>query len=30
LDTYLPPGSEPLIKLGQRAIGGETLLAELP
>ena len=30
LDTYLPPGAEPLIKLGQRAIGGETLLAELP
>ena len=30
LDTYLPPGTEPLIKLGQRAIGGETLLAELP
>jgi phosphatidylserine decarboxylase len=30
LDTYLPPGTEPLIRLGQRAIGGETLLAELP
>jgi phosphatidylserine decarboxylase len=30
LDTYLPPGTEPVIKLGQRAIGGETLLAELP
>jgi phosphatidylserine decarboxylase len=30
LDTYLPPGTEPLVKLGQRAIGGETVLAELP
>ena len=30
LDTYLPPGTEPIVKLGQRAIGGETLLAELP
>lgn len=30
LDTYLPPGSEPLVKVGQRAIAGETVLAELP
>jgi phosphatidylserine decarboxylase len=29
LDTYLPPGSELLVKVGQRAIGGETVLAEL-
>nr|WP_155769548.1 phosphatidylserine decarboxylase [Mycobacterium asiaticum] len=29
LDTYLPPGTEPLVTLGQRAIGGETVLAEL-
>ncbi len=30
LDTYLPAGSEPLVKVGQRAIAGETVLAELP
>jgi phosphatidylserine decarboxylase len=30
LDTYLPPGTEPLVKVGQRAVAGETLLAELP
>lgn len=30
LDTYLPPGSEPLVKVGQRAVAGETVLAELP
>jgi phosphatidylserine decarboxylase len=30
LDTYLPPGSEPLVKEGQRAVAGETVLAELP
>jgi phosphatidylserine decarboxylase len=30
LDTYLPPGSEPLVTVGQRAVGGETVLAELP
>ncbi|WP_179963678.1 phosphatidylserine decarboxylase [Mycobacterium marseillense] len=30
LDTYLPPGCEPLVKVGQRAIAGETVLAELP
>jgi phosphatidylserine decarboxylase len=29
LDTYLPAGTEPLVKVGQRAIGGETVLAEL-
>ena len=30
LDTYLPPGSEPLVQVGQRAVAGETVLAELP
>jgi phosphatidylserine decarboxylase len=30
LDTYLPAGTEPLVKVGQRAIAGETVLAELP
>jgi phosphatidylserine decarboxylase len=30
LDTYLPPGAEPLVRLGQRAIAGETMLAVLP
>jgi phosphatidylserine decarboxylase len=30
LDTYLPVGAEPLVRLGQRAIAGETVLAELP
>lgn len=30
LDTYLPPGNEPIVTLGQRAVGGETVLAELP
>jgi len=30
LDTYLPPGTELVVKVGQRAIAGETLLAELP
>ncbi len=29
LDTYLPPGTEPIVRLGQRAIGAETVLAEL-
>lgn len=29
LDTYLPPGTEPLVKVGQKAVGGETVLAEL-
>ena len=30
LDTYLPAGTEPLVKVGQRAVAGETVLAELP
>lgn len=30
LDTYLPAGAEPLVVAGQRAIAGETVLAELP
>jgi phosphatidylserine decarboxylase len=30
LDTYLPPGAEPLVSVGQRAVAGETVLAELP
>ena len=30
LDTYLPAGAEVLVSLGQRAVGGETVLAELP
>ncbi|OCB18854.1 phosphatidylserine decarboxylase [Mycobacterium malmoense] len=30
LDTYLPAGAEPLVRVGQRAIAGETVLAELP
>lgn len=30
LDTYLPAGSNVLVSLGQRALGGETILAELP
>jgi phosphatidylserine decarboxylase len=30
LDTYLPVGSNLLVSLGQRAIAGETVLAELP
>ena len=29
LDTYLPPGTDPLVKVGQRAVAGETVLAEL-
>lgn len=29
LDTYLPSGTQPLVELGQRAVGGETVLAEL-
>ncbi|WP_241523492.1 phosphatidylserine decarboxylase [Mycobacterium sp. IEC1808] len=29
LDTYLPAGTEPLVKVGQRAVAGETVLAEL-
>lgn len=30
LDTYFPEGANVLVELGQRAIGGETVLAELP
>jgi phosphatidylserine decarboxylase len=30
LDTYLPAGSNLLVSVGQRALGGETVLAELP
>ena len=30
LDTYLPAGTEVLVRIGQRAVGGETVLAELP
>ena len=30
VDTYLPPRSRVLVAVGQRTIGGETVLAELP
>jgi phosphatidylserine decarboxylase len=30
LDTYLPAGTVPLVAVGQRAVAGETVLAELP
>lgn len=30
LDTYLPEGAEVLVLPGQRAVGGETILAEIP
>lgn len=30
LDTYLPAGAKLLVSLGQRAIAGETVIAELP
>ena len=30
LDTYLPAGAHVLVSVGQRAVGGETVLAELP
>jgi phosphatidylserine decarboxylase len=30
LDTYLPAGAQVLVNVGQRAVGGETVLAELP
>jgi phosphatidylserine decarboxylase len=30
LDTYLPAGAELLVSLGQRAVAGETVLAQLP
>ena len=29
VDTYLPPGRTPLVAVGQLAIGGETILADL-
>lgn len=29
VDTYLPPGVVPLVAVGQRAIGGETVLADM-
>lgn len=29
VDTYLPPGQAPLVAVGQYAIGGETVLADL-
>ena len=29
LDTYLPAGSNILVSVGQRAVGGETVLADL-
>ena len=29
LDTYLPPGADVLVSLGQRAVAGETVIAEL-
>ena len=30
VDTYLPVGSRVLVEVGQRTVGGETVLAELP
>ena len=30
VDLYLPPGSTVLVGKGQRTIGGETVIAELP
>lgn len=29
LDTYLPAGTQPIVAVGQRAVAGETVLAEL-
>lgn len=29
VDVYLPPGKKPLVAVGQRVIGGETVLADL-
>ena len=29
VDVYLPPGKAALVSVGQRAIGGETVLADL-
>jgi phosphatidylserine decarboxylase len=28
VDVYLPEGATPLVAVGQRAVGGETVLAE--
>jgi phosphatidylserine decarboxylase len=28
VDIYLPPGVNPLVALGQRTIGGETVIAD--
>ncbi|MDR1266616.1 MAG: phosphatidylserine decarboxylase [Propionibacteriaceae bacterium] len=30
VDLYLPPGATPLVAVGQRSVGGETILARLP
>jgi phosphatidylserine decarboxylase len=30
VDVYLPPGSRVLVRPGQRTVGGETVLGELP
>jgi phosphatidylserine decarboxylase len=30
VDLYLPPGSRVLVSKGQRTVGGETVIAELP
>ncbi|PQM44352.1 Phosphatidylserine decarboxylase proenzyme [Mycobacterium talmoniae] len=30
LDTYLPAGARAMVSVGQRALAGETVLAELP
>lgn len=30
VDTYLPAGSQVLVELGQRTVGGETVLGQLP
>ncbi|SKU58085.1 phosphatidylserine decarboxylase [Mycobacteroides abscessus subsp. abscessus] len=30
VDTYLPEGAKILVQQGQRAVGAETVLAELP
>ena len=29
VDVYLPPGRQPIVAVGQRAIGGETVIADL-
>lgn len=29
VDVYLPPGVNPLVSIGQRAVGGETILADM-